>query len=263
IYTSILLFGYGMSQEDRNIINIISNIDKLDSIHTPTVLKINDIYKITKNYVNIINSDILKDFNNNLEKKIQLNNELEGCNSSKIYENKVLEENKTMFLKSYDCFNCFFPLEVKSSNKKLSSKYNGNRHPYSGGIKVKELSDIVSKIIKTDIKRNLVYVDAVEFSNFKNFKNYWGDYSTHNEWYEEIKDISKKQKNNIRYIFLFGRQYDSFNKEYFIFQGLYRFKEFNKEKNCNIWVKCNKSKLVSFEEDEFKKMVLKIESSII
>jgi len=180
-------------------INFINNPEKLESL-----IRIFEKYQ----YVDKLIKDYYEVLLFNLE-----NDSLISYSDNNIYnikERQLLEVGKTHFRTAYLCVACFNNLletPIGLDNETIDTRRN------DGLLKVK--MDFETNSYCRDFK-----VRAFDFDNGNEF-------ITDDLW----QYISKSEEKNVRYIYLFTKKNDEFNKEYYIFKGLFR--RFKSIKNNN------------------------------
>lgn len=218
-------------------INFINEPNKLENL-VRIFEKHQHVDKLIKDYYEVLKF--------NLENDSLLNNE---NNIYKINENQLLEEDKTHFRTAYLC--------VASFNNILKNPIDLEK------IDTRRYDGILNINVNFAINNNCsdFKVRAFDFNKGNSSNN---KFITENVWSYD----SKSEEEKLRYIFLFTKQRDEFNKEYYIFKGLFR--RLKQISNPNgtytlIWEKCNISSMhkngkISIKKEDIEEYVNTIEN---
>ncbi len=240
--------------------------NKLSSNIGKKVVCINgiDTLELLKDYVT--DSEIVEDYYTCLQEYLKINNQLEDNENSvnKILENGKLKEGTT-FSKNYYVYNCFSNL--------IGRQYNSKSHTRKGGIVLRNLSKrlIEEEILKTsnmlkkeNNRSNIVSVDTITFSKGSKtgYKNSLGLNGT--LWYEEVcqeKVDKNKFYTNLRYIFLFAKNLNTFTEKQYKFLGLFKLIDYDEKNKLRLWEKQELSNnTIQLDEEEIIKVIKNIEN---
>jgi len=221
----------------------------------PIELDIQDLYSILKKYQGY--SAIIDDFYKHLEFNLKINNQLENEGVTLIKKQGFITIDETIFAKNYYCYNCFIHLIDE-----LKEEYTNKHHPISGGVNLRCLTEELSKKFKSSNNPNQhkIYVDTIRFNNYKGITN---TFDNNKDIWNETFPYNKKES-TIRYIFLFGKILDSFEKSNYVFLGLYRYKKTELKNNTrkNIWEKCNIGNKIPLNKNKLINIITEIEDNI-
>ncbi|MBR2833729.1 MAG: hypothetical protein IKE75_04825 [Bacilli bacterium] len=163
-----------------------------------------------------------------------------------IIEKGYLVENKTHFRTNKLCFKCF--------SNELTTKDFDKINNQEISIKLDKLN------LNFNDDRNLVIVDTLNFKNGNQYDNLLKD--NDNIWIEKLTENNKNSA-KIRYIFLFTKELDYFRNEYYVFKGLYKFKQYDELnfERVNIWEKCKISDngIVSIKKKDIENYIKVLE----